>query len=304
MINKVFKDNNKKYLFIINNFFQLFYFKFILKEYKINNYIFLIPNYKNYLKKYLFLLSDLNYKVIDDINIRWIPFSLIDIIKYKKRIINILPNNYKEYNIIATTSNNLLNKIFLWIFNKNRIFFINTTPDSLVNRKQNLLYNYIYDKISKNKNKYILKLNFLDLKWEYFFEKYKKDINILNQMKEKINIDTNKKIAIFLWQNHKELWLSDKEYIKILLSLKNKYKKQWTIFYIKPHPLDDYNYLNFNLIDKTIPWELLNFILNKENTELLTFFSSTILTINANKKRLVKYEKDYNNIQKHLLLNI
>jgi len=301
MLNKIF-NKEKKYIFIINNFFQLIYFIFIIKEYNIKHYLFLIPNYKNYLNNYLFLLENINYKIINNIYIRGFPFSIIDSIKYRKTIINILPNNYIKYNIIATTSNNILNKIFLWIFNKNKIFLLNTTPDSLT-KKKITFYDLFFDIINRNKNNYIYKLNFLDLNWEYFFTKHKENINTTSII-EKIKIDIDKNIAIFLWQNHNEIWLTDKEYLKILETLKNKYENKNIIFYIKPHPLDNFKYLGFELINKQIPWELLNFILNNKKTYLLTFFSSTILTLRANNKKIIKYQKQYTPIQQILINKI
>jgi hypothetical protein len=301
MLNKIF-IKNEKYLFIINNFFQLFYFIFIIKEFNIKNYIFIIPNYKNYLKNFLFFLDWINYIILNDIEIRKIPFSFIDIIKHKKKIKKIFSNKYQKYKIIATTNNNILNKLLLWYFKNNEIFLINTTPDSLI-KKERILYDKIFDFITCNKNNFIFKLNYFDLKWEYFYNKYKNIFDI-KKIKENLNLNLNKDISIFLWQNHKELWLSDNIYNNILLNIKKEYKNKWIEFYIKPHPLDNFNYLEFNLIDKKIPWELLNLILKPERTELLTFFSSTILSIKANKKNIIKYEYEYNKVQKALINKI
>ena len=297
-------NKNNNYIFIITNSFSFIYFLWIIKKYELKNIVIIINNSYNFFmnSKYDNILDKLNIKYIiitwED-KIKSFPYSIIDIIKIKQEIKKkcIL---LKWYQIITwhdyiTTDQLILkflkkNNILLWIINnniiKNKYNFDNIIYSLFyliffwINKFKNLSYifNYKFKILYKDIDKNIIFDNILYLKTLFS-----------NKLESLNNIKWNKNI-IFLSQNIiDEYWINKDLFIKKLIKIQNIYKNKWFNFYIKPHPLENASYYekNFNLIDKSIPSELLDIYFWDKETIYITYFSTVINNLQFWKKYLI-----------------
>ena len=307
MLDKIFKNSEKKYCFTINNTFHIIYFLSIIKKYKLKNYLFIINNTNDFFISWkynkIFDKENIKYKIIKwEDSFRKFPHSIIDIIIFKTYIINNL-KYITWYKLIiswdSTISNNIIVK---YLSKKNELFsLIDTTIYSMiknnnlyiiyiiyklylkilwVNRwlKSWIFFNYKYKIYSKDLDKNIIKNNI-----NYLECIFSKKLNKLN------NIKTNKNI-IFLSQNIIDEYKINKNiFIEKIRKIKNFYDLKWYNFSVKPHPLENTSYYEkkFNIIDKSIPSELLDIYFWEKDTIYITFFSSVINNINFWKKYLI-----------------
>jgi len=308
MINKIFKNQNQKYCFTINNTFHILYFLAITKKYNLQNTIFLINNTNNFFTKWWYdKICDnnkINYIILPWENyFRQFPYSIIDVIKYKKQIKNKL-KNITWYKLIVSQDSTISNSIilkYLALIDNDFLALIDTTAYSIIKDKNYWVKYLLYKLYLK-----ILWVNRWIKSWEYFSYEYKIYSNDLDKtiLKEQIwylkqvfskkldkleNIKSNKNV-IFLSQNIiDEYWINKDTFINKLENIKQYYNKQWYEFYIKPHPLENTSYYEnqFNLIDKFIPSELLDIYFWDKNTIYITFFSTVINNLNFWQKYLI-----------------
>lgn len=308
MLNKIFKNSNLKYCFTINNTFHILYFLWICKKYKINNFLFLINNTNNFFIKWWYdkILNkeNLQYIIIDwEDSFRTFPFSIIDILKYKRKIKKKL-KTITWYKLIVSQDSTISNNIildFLSLIDNDFLSLIDSTAYSII-RDNNKWFKYLLYKVYLK----ILWINRWIKSWENF--KYKNKIfsnnldkNILfdnisyfkkifsNKLKFLNNIKWDKNI-IFLSQNIiDEYWINKNIFIKKLLKIQKIYENKWFKFYIKPHPLENTSYYEkkFNLINKSIPSELLDIYFWDKKTIYITYFSTVINNLQFWKKYLI-----------------
>ncbi|PID83983.1 hypothetical protein CSB09_03035 [Candidatus Gracilibacteria bacterium] len=107
---------------------------------------------------------------------------------------------------------------------------------------------------------------------------------------ESLKAITTKKNVIFLSQNIiDEYKISPSLFRNKLFEIRNEFTHRGYTFFIKPHPLENTSYYKgqFDIIDKTIPSELLDIYFGDKETIYITFFSTVILNLQFGKKYLI-----------------
>jgi len=299
MINK-----NGKYIFVVTNSFSFIYFLCLIEKYKLKNIIIIINN------SYNFFINSEYYKILNNFNINYIvitwenkirsfPYSIIDIIKIRKEIKNkcISLEWYKiitwhDYIITDQLILNFLKKrnILFWIINNN--FIKNKYNFNKIIYKS---FYFLFFWINKFKNlsyvfEYKFKSSYKDIDKNIIFDNifYLKNL-FSDKLKSLDNIKSDKNI-IFLSQNIiDEYWIEKNKFINELWKIEKIYKNKWYNFYVKPHPLENTSYYEkkFNLIDKSIPSELLDIYFWDKETIYITFFSTVINNLQFWKKYLI-----------------
>lgn len=308
MLNKIFEIKYEKYCFTINNTFHILYFLWICKKYKICNYLFLINNTNNFFIKWgydkIFEKENINYIILKwEDSFRKFPLSIIDIIKYKIEVKKNL-KNITWYKLIVSQDSTISNNIILdFLSLKDNVFLslIDSTVYSIIkdNNKQvkYLLYKFYLKLLWINRwikswenFKYKNKLFSNNLDKNIIFDNIPYYKNIFsNKLRSLNNIKWDKNI-IFLSQNIiDEYWIKKDNFINELIKVEKTYKNKWFDFHIKPHPLENTSYYEnkFNLIDKSIPSELLDIYFWNKDTVYVTFFSTVINNLQFWKKFLI-----------------
>jgi len=305
MINK-----NNYNIFICNSIFHLILSISIILDNKIkkkstiyifNDNLFLKNDYYNKLIKWWFLV-----KVIETNNIykRYFNPFFIKLPNIRNKNIDVfffinypLSNQILNLKIKKKFKNVSFNIIEEWIWS-----YIKRDKNSIIINFLNYFLKLFNLKITKNWgelnyfiNKYVRFPEFIDNK--IWLIKY----NILLLLNNNIQIIKN----ILLEKNKLIFWKDDiifisnslvfndtEEYINNIIYLKNKYKNK--NFYLKPHPREDINIFkkikNIKLIDKNIPIELI-----WNNTNIISFYSSSILNLNSN---ITLIKSDNNDLKK------